>query len=96
MIYAFGALGGLNWGYDTGVISAALVYLRRDFELSSWTEGGIVTALALGAVLGAALGGRLSDAYGRRVVLMITAVLFTLAPVGMALAPNTETLFASA
>ncbi len=93
MIYVFGALGGLNWGYDTGVISAALVYLRRDFELGSWAEGGVVTALALGAVFGAALGGRLSDAYGRRVVLMITAALFTLAPVGMALAPNTELLF---
>ena len=93
LIYIFGALGGLNWGYDTGVISAALVYLRRDFELSSWAEGGVVTALALGAVLGAALGGRLSDACGRRVVLMITAALFTLAPIGMALSPNTETLF---
>ncbi|GAA4913050.1 sugar porter family MFS transporter [Membranihabitans marinus] len=93
LIYLFGALGGLNWGYDTGVISAALVYLRRDFALDSWSEGGIVTALAVGAVLGAGVGGRLSDRYGRRVVLMITAVLFTIAPVGMALAPTTEVLF---
>ncbi|GAA1810756.1 sugar porter family MFS transporter [Nesterenkonia flava] len=93
MIYVFGALGGLNWGYDTGVISAALVYLRRDFALSSWSEGGIVTALAVGAVLGAALGGRLSDRYGRRAVLILTAALFTLAPVGMALSPTTEVLF---
>ena len=56
LIYAFGALGGLNWGYDTGVISAALVYLRRDFSLTSWSEAWVVTGLILGAMGGAAVG----------------------------------------
>lgn len=95
LIYLFGALGGLNWGYDTGVISAALVYLRRDFELSSWAEGAIVTGLMIGAAIGAGLGGRLSDRYGRRAVLLITAGLFLVAPLGMAFAPNVEVLFAA-
>lgn len=93
LVYLFGALGGLNWGYDTGVISAALVYLRPDFELTSWAEGWVVTGLIMGAVIGAAVGGRLSDKYGRRFVLMITAVLFLITPLGMAFAPNVEVLF---
>ncbi|GAA3066387.1 MULTISPECIES: sugar porter family MFS transporter [Actinomycetes] len=93
LIYLFGALGGLNWGYDTGVISAALVYLRPEFELSSWAEGWIVTGLIIGAVFGAAVGGRLSDKYGRWKILMATAVTFIVAPVGMALAPDPNTLF---
>lgn len=95
LIYIFGALGGLNWGYDTGVISAALVYLRRDFELTSWAEGWAVTGLILGAIVGAAFGGRISDKYGRWKVLMATAVVFIIAPIGMAFAPNTEVLFIS-
>ncbi|GAB3187081.1 sugar porter family MFS transporter [Nesterenkonia suensis] len=93
LIYLFGALGGLNWGYDTGVISAALVYLRRDFELTSWAEGWIVTGLIIGAVIGAAVGGRLSDTYGRWKILMVTAVTFIVAPIGMALAPDAAVLF---
>lgn len=95
LIYIFGALGGLNWGYDTGVISAALVYLRRDFDLTSWSEGWVVTGLIIGAVFGAAVGGRMSDKYGRWKVLMVTAVVFIIAPLGMAFAPNTEVLFIS-
>ncbi|MDO5663165.1 MAG: sugar porter family MFS transporter [Brachybacterium sp.] len=93
LIYAFGALGGLNWGYDTGVISAALVYLRRDFSLTSWSEAWVVTGLILGAVGGAAVGGRLSDRFGRWKVLLVTAVIFLVAPLGMAAAPDETVLF---
>lgn len=92
LIYIFGALGGLNWGYDTGVISAALIYLRPDFNLSSWDEGFVVTALIAGAVIGACFGGRLSDKHGRRPVLIATAVVFIIAPIGMAFAPSPEIL----
>lgn len=93
LIYLFGALGGLNWGYDTGVISAALLYIRQDFELSSWAEGWVVTGLIIGAVVGAAVGGRMSDKFGRWKVLMVTAAVFIIAPIGMALAPDVGTLF---
>lgn len=91
-IYLFGALGGLNWGYDTGVISAALLFIRREFTLSSWAEGWLVAALMIGAVMGAAVGGRFSDKYGRKKVLLATAVVFIIAPLGMAIAPDTGTL----
>ncbi|MCW4352598.1 sugar porter family MFS transporter [Hoyosella sp. YIM 151337] len=92
-IYLFGALGGLNWGYDTGVISAALLYIRRDFELTSFAEGWLVAALMFGAVIGAAVGGKHSDKFGRKKVLLATAVVFIVAPLGMALAPDAGTLF---
>lgn len=95
LIYIFGVLGGLNWGYDTGVVSAAIVYIRQDFApLSAWMEGWIVTGLIIGSVIGAACGGYFSDKYGRKPVLLITAVTFCIAPIGMALAPDPWTLFA--
>lgn len=91
-VYLFGGLGGLNWGYDTAVISVALLFLREDLELTSWGEGWVVTALTIGAVIGALVGGRLSDAFGRKPVLFVTALLFALGPLGMALAPDAISL----
>ncbi|MDO5627150.1 MAG: sugar porter family MFS transporter [Mobilicoccus sp.] len=94
-VYSFGALGGLNWGYDTGVIGAAMLFIQPDFDLSSAGVSAVVTFLIVGAIIGAAVGGKMSDAYGRRMVLILTAVTFILGPLGMALAPNTEVLIAS-
>lgn len=95
LIYIFGALGGLNWGYDTGVIAAALLYLREDFNLTPFVEGWIVSALIIGAMIGAAVGGRMNDAFGRWKVLMLTAIIFTIGPFGLAFAPNVEVLIGS-
>ena len=95
LIYIFGALGGLNWGYDTGVIAAALLYLREDFNLTPFVEGWIVSALIVGAMIGAAVGGRMNDAFGRWKVLMLTAIIFTIGPFGLAFAPNVEVLIGS-
>lgn len=95
LIYIFGALGGLNWGYDTGVISAALLYLNEDFNLSPFMSGFVVSALIIGAVIGAAVGGRLNDRLGRWNVLMITAIIFTIGPFGLAFAPNVTILVLS-
>ncbi len=92
LIYIFGALGGLNWGYDTGVIAAALLYIRQDFNLSSFMTGWIVSSLIIGAMIGAAVGGRMNDALGRWKVLMITAIIFTIGPFGLAFAPNPDVL----
>lgn len=92
LIYIFGALGGLNWGYDTGVIAAALLYIRQDFNLSSFMTGWIVSSLIIGAMIGAAFGGRMNDALGRWKVLMITAIIFTIGPFGLAFAPDPNVL----
>jgi SP family galactose:H+ symporter-like MFS transporter len=56
-----GALGGMLFGYDTGAISGAILYLKREFSLSSGLQE-VVTSIALaGAVGGAAVGGPLAD-----------------------------------
>ena len=66
IIAAVAALGGLLFGYDTGVISGALLFLRVTFHLSSLMLG-VVTSIALaGAAGGAAVAGRVADRFGRR------------------------------
>jgi sugar porter (SP) family MFS transporter len=87
-IYFFGALGGLLFGYDTGVISGALLFIPKDFKLSPFLQGAIVAALLLGAMIGAACAGRLSDRLGRRRLIMIAAVVFTGGALLAALAPT--------
>ncbi|HET9146607.1 MAG TPA: sugar porter family MFS transporter [Acetobacteraceae bacterium] len=71
-------LGGLLFGYDTGVISGALLYIRHVFHLSATMQGVLVSVALAAAAIGAAFAGGLSDAFGRRVVLLVTAVIFVL------------------
>ncbi len=65
------ALGGLLFGYDTGVISGAILFIRGRFHLSSTMVEVTTSTVLVGAVLGAAAGGRLADAYGRRRMIII-------------------------
>lgn len=55
---AIAALGGLLFGYDTGVISGAILSIARQFSLSSTMEEMVVSAVLVGAVVGASLGVR--------------------------------------
>ncbi|MDQ6834709.1 MAG: sugar porter family MFS transporter [Actinomycetota bacterium] len=91
-IYFFGALGGLLFGYDTGVISGALLFIPNDFKLSPFLQGAIVAGLLLGAMVGAAFAGRLSDRMGRRRLIIIAAVVFTFGALLAALAPTVGVL----
>jgi len=88
-ISAVSALAGLLFGYDTGVISGAILFVQEDFRLSTFQEEAVVGAVLLGAMIGAAVGGRLADYFGRRNVLMQVACLFILGALGTALAPGT-------
>src|SRR6266436_2450194 len=72
----FAALGGLLFGYDTGVISGALIFIKSQFQLSVFDQELVVSVVLVGAALGALSGGRLADAFGRRYMLIITAVIF--------------------
>ncbi|MGB9402048.1 MAG: MFS transporter, partial [Candidatus Acidiferrales bacterium] len=83
------ALAGLLFGYDTGVISGAILFVQKDFALTTFQEEVVVAAVLLGAVVGAIFGGKLADRFGRRTVLMQVAVLFTIGAIGTALAPGT-------
>jgi len=89
------ALSGLLFGYDTGVISGAILFIRRDFALSPAADGLVVSAVLLGAVLGAAFGGTLADRWGRRKVILLAAVIFALGALGSGLAPDVAWLAAS-
>ncbi|HUN48613.1 MAG TPA: sugar porter family MFS transporter [Stellaceae bacterium] len=81
LIASIAALGGLLFGYDTGVISGALLFLRQAFHLSPFMEG-VVTSIALaGAALGAAFGGVLADRFGRKPVILLTAAIFVVGAV---------------
>jgi sugar porter (SP) family MFS transporter len=81
---AVAALAGLLFGYDTGVISGAILFIKDQFSLSAAVEEAVVSAVLLGAVIGAAFSGSLSDRFGRRRTIIVTAFLFALGALGAA------------
>lgn len=91
---AISALGGLLFGYDTGVISGAILFIRQDFALSPGQVEFTVSCVLIGAFLGAIFGGRLADRFGRRRVIIATAALFVVGAIGTALAPSLTWLIA--
>ena len=76
MAAVFAALGGLLFGYDTGVISGAELFIRNDFTLSTFALEVIVSGVLAGAAVGALGGGRMADLFGRRKLLITTAIIF--------------------
>jgi SP family galactose:H+ symporter-like MFS transporter len=88
------ALGGLLFGYDTGVISGAILFIQKQFSLSSILEEVVVSAVLLGAVAGASFGGILADRIGRRKTIIAAAVTFTVGAIGTALSPGVVFLIA--
>ncbi|AEH36240.1 sugar porter family MFS transporter [Halopiger xanaduensis] len=101
VVAALAALNGLLFGFDTGVISGAMLYIRETFELAtvlgvsldpSLIEGVIVSGAMVGAILGAAFGGRLADRLGRRRLILVGAVVFFVGSLIMAIAPTVEIL----
>ncbi|MEU3974875.1 MFS transporter [Streptomyces bacillaris] len=89
------ALGGLLFGFDTGVISGALLFLKEDFGLTSFQEGTVISALLLGAAAGALGSGRPADRFGRRRVLIAVALTFTIGLVAAVAAHDFATMVAA-
>ncbi|XP_023748728.1 inositol transporter 1 [Lactuca sativa] len=84
-------IGGLLFGYDTGVISGALLYIRDEFEAvdqSSFLQETIVSMALVGAMIGAAAGGAINDEYGRKAATLLADVIFALGSFVMAAAWN--------
>jgi sugar porter (SP) family MFS transporter len=89
---AIAGLGGLLFGYDTGVIAGALLFIKTDFDLGSFAQGLVVAAVPIGAVVGAAIAGPAADTYGRRLMILIAAGVFIVGALASAAAPGVEVL----
>ena len=88
-------LGGFLFGFDSGVINGTVEGLSTTFHASSTVVGLVVASMLLGCALGAFFAGRVSDLWGRRAVLIISAVLFLLSALGAG-AAGTALLFVAA
>lgn len=86
------AIGGLLFGYDTGIISGALLFIEEDFGLSDTAQQFVVASLLLGAVFGALGGGPLADRVGRRQAIMVAAGVFVVGSLASALATGAAVL----
>jgi sugar porter (SP) family MFS transporter len=89
---AISALGGMLFGYDIGVISGAILFIKKQFSLSASMEEIVISSVLLGSLVGAAAGGVLADRLGRRRLSIATAIIFCLGAAGAALAPDTAWL----
>jgi sugar porter (SP) family MFS transporter len=90
---AITALGGLLFGYDTGVVSGALLFLKNQFGgLSSFQQELVTSLLLIGAMIGALGAGRVADRIGRRPTILITALVFVVGVLLAAFAPTYWTL----
>ena len=92
---AIAAIGGLLFGYDTGVISGAMIFITRQFSLSSTMEEIVVSAVLVGAILGASLGGALTDRFGRRSLIIVAGLVFIVSSLRTALSPSVLWLIAA-
>ncbi|MFM8373440.1 MAG: MFS transporter, partial [Bacteroidota bacterium] len=93
LLTAVAALGGLLFGYDTAVISGAIGYLKIRFELSAVMTGWAASSAIIGCIFGAMFAGWASDRFGRKKVLIVTAILFLVSAIGAAV-PESLTQFA--
>ena len=89
------SLGGLLSGYDTGVISGALLFINETWDLTDYMQGILVSSVLIGAVIGAAVNGILADIFGRKKIIIATAIIFIVGSILCAFAPNIYVLILS-
>ncbi|WP_255717532.1 MFS transporter [Pedobacter sp. Leaf170] len=76
------ALGGFLFGFDTAVISGTISLVKGDFGLDAVSEGWFVSCALLGCIIGVSVSGKLSDRYGRKIVMILSAFLFLISALG--------------
>ena len=89
---AVAALGGFLFGFDTGIISGALLFIKQEFGLSAGLQQLVVGSLLLAAVVGALLGGPISDVWGRKRTLILAALIFGVGALVASFSPNLAVL----
>lgn len=94
VLAAFSALGGFLFGYDTGVISGAMLLLKRELDLSALWQELLISSTVAAAALSALLGGFLNGLFGRRVCILLASFFFTVGGIVLSSAPGKEVLLA--
>jgi len=89
------AMGGLLFGFDTAVISGAVGFLEKQYQLDAMTLGWVVSSALLGCIIGAGFAGTLSDRYGRRWVMVLSSVLFLVSGIACVVAWSPGSLVAA-
>lgn len=79
------AVGGLLFGYDTAVVAGAIGFIQKKYELSSAMVGWVASCALIGCIVGAMFAGKLSDKVGRKKVLILSAILFAVSSIGIAI-----------
>jgi sugar porter (SP) family MFS transporter len=82
------AISGILFGYDTGVMSGAILFIPKEFPLTAGMNGIVVGAVLFGALGGAIFSGRATDYFGRKKLLLIVAFIFIFGALGTAIAPT--------
>jgi sugar porter (SP) family MFS transporter len=87
-LYFFGALGGILFGYDLGVISGVLPFIGKAWNLTSWDKGIITASLSVGAIVGALYSSRTNERLGRRRTIMVAAVIVIVGTLAATFSPT--------
>lgn len=95
LVTIIASLGGLLSGFDMGVISGSILFIKADWALDPGQQSLLVSAAIVGAIIGAAANGYLSDVYGRKKIIIATAIIFVGASLFCAFSPNIFWLIAS-
>lgn len=82
------ALSGILFGYDTGVMSGAILFITKEYTLTAGMNGILMGAVLLGALLGAIVSGRITDRFGQKRLLITVALIFTFGALWTALAQS--------
>uniref|UniRef100_A0A8C7LFD5 Solute carrier family 2 member 13b n=1 Tax=Oncorhynchus kisutch TaxID=8019 RepID=A0A8C7LFD5_ONCKI len=88
----FSALGGFLFGYDTGVVSGAMLLLKKEMHLTALWQELLVSSTVGAAALSALAGGTLNGLFGRRICILMASFIFTAGGVVLGAAPNKEVL----
>jgi sugar porter (SP) family MFS transporter len=94
LVASVAALGGLLFGYDTGVISGAILFINKDFSLSTRLQEFTISVVLIGCIGGSAIAGTVADAIGRRLTLLTAGVIFLAGALLSAFAPGETALLA--
>ncbi len=88
MLSFVAALGGFLFGFDTAVISGTISFVKIQFGMGAVAEGWFVSSALLGCILGVSVAGFLSDRFGRKKIMILSASLFFISAMGCAISAN--------